>query len=134
MKTIKFFFKIITFYLFGFEITAQDIPLQNADKFPLNITTSIEIFKDSTASLSLTEITQKQFYKANKDHFVFPYSDDVFWVRFNLKNTDSQQKDLTLLWSNPLVEQLDFYISDSTNMQKSLHKQQKIITSEIKTK
>lgn len=130
MKTIKSFFQIITFCLFGFEITAQEIPLKNADKFPLNITSSIEIFKDSTASLSLAEITQKQFYKTNKDHFIFPYSDDVFWVRFNLKNTDFQQKEFTLIWSNPLVERLDFYISDNIKMQKAYHQLQKIITSE----
>lgn len=130
MKSIKFVLKVLTFCLLGLKVNAQEIVLQNADKFPLNITTSIEIFKDSTASLSLAEITQKQFYKLNKDHFVFPYSDDVFWVRFNIKNSNSQQKEFTLLWSNPLVEQLDFYISDRPGMQVFLHKQQKIITSE----
>lgn len=130
MKTIKFILKIIAFCLFGFGVNAQEITLQNTAKFPLNITSSIEIFKDSTASLSLAEITQKQFYKSTKDHFIFPYSDNVFWVRFNLKNTDSPQKDFTLLWSNPLVEQLDFYISDNPKMQVFSHKQQKIITSE----
>lgn len=130
MKTIKFVLKIIIFCLSGFEANAQEIALQNTDKFPLNITPSIEIFKDSTASLTLAEVTQKQFYKSNKDHFVFPYSDNVFWVRFSLKNTDSLQKDFTLLWSNPLVEQLDFYISEKLEMQVFSHKQQKIITSE----
>lgn len=130
MKTIKFILKVISFCLFGSVINAQEIPLQNTDKFPLNISASIEIFKDSTASLSLSEITQKRFYKLNKDHFIFPYSDDIFWVRFNLKNTDSLQKEFTLLWSNPLVEQLDFYISDNPSMQVFLHKQQKIITAE----
>lgn len=130
MRTTQLAFKVIVFCLFSFEINAQAISLQNADKFPLNITTSVEIFKDSTASIPLVEITQKPFYKSTKDHFLFPYSNDVFWVRFNLKNTDSSQENYTLIWSNPLVEQLDFYIADNSEMKNFLHKQQKIITSE----
>ncbi|WP_064197880.1 MULTISPECIES: response regulator [Emticicia] len=130
MRTTQLAFNVIVFCLFSFEINAQAISLQNADKFPLNITTSVEIFKDSTASIPLVEITQKPFYKSTKDHFLFPYSNDVFWVRFNLKNTDSSQENYTLIWSNPLVEQLDFYIADNSEMKNFLHKQQKIITSE----
>lgn len=130
MKSIKLALKIILLCLFNSEINAQNVKLQNADLFPLNISDSVEIFRDSTASIPLAEITQKQFYKSTKDHFLFPYSDDIFWVRFNVKNTDSLQKEFTLVWSNPLVEQLDFYISDNANMQAALHKQQKIITSE----
>ncbi|GAB2612706.1 hypothetical protein GCM10027035_06370 [Emticicia sediminis] len=130
MRTTQLAFKVIIFCLFSFEISAQAISLQNADKFPLNITTSAEIFKDSTASIPLAEIIQKPFYKTKKDHFLFPYSNDVFWVRFSLKNTDSSQENYTLIWSNPLVEQLDFYIADNSEMKNFLHKQQKIITAE----
>ncbi|MER0438065.1 response regulator [Emticicia sp. W12TSBA100-4] len=130
MRTTQLALKVIVFCLFSFEISAQAISLQNADKFPLNITTSVEIFKDSTASIPLVEITQKPFYKSTKDHFLFPYSNDVFWVRFSLKNTDSSQENYTLIWSNPLVEQLDFYIADNSEMKNFLHKQQKIITAE----
>ncbi len=130
MRTTQLVIKVIVFCLFSFEISRQAISLQNVDKFPLNITSSVEIFKDSTASIPLVEITQKPFYKSTKDHFLFPYSNDVFWVRFNLKNTDSFQENYTLIWSNPLVEQLDFYIADNSEMKNFLHKQQKIITAE----
>ena len=108
---------------------SQEIRLSATQKIPYNITESIEIFRDTTAKLSLTQVSSKDFQKSNKNYFLFPYSDDVFWVRFTLKNTESKNKDWILVWSNPLVEQLDFYISDSIS-KRFLHKQQKIITSE----
>ncbi len=108
---------------------SQEIRLSATQKIPYNITESIEIFRDTTAKLSLTQVSSKDFQKSNKNYFLFPYSDDVFWVRFTLKNTESKIKDWILVWSNPLVEQLDFYISDSLS-KGFLHKQQKIITSE----
>jgi signal transduction histidine kinase/DNA-binding response OmpR family regulator len=109
---------------------AQEVTLTNKAQLPLNITSSVEIFKDSTANLSLQKATSQKFIKRDKDYFLFPYSNDVYWVRFTLQNVDNQHKRWFLLWSNPLIEQLDFYISDNGNMQNVLHKQQKIITSE----
>jgi signal transduction histidine kinase/DNA-binding response OmpR family regulator len=130
MKSIKFSLNILIICLLSFAVNAQEVAFQNTDKFPLNISSSVEIFRDSTASIPLTQITQQRFYKSTKDHFLFPYSNDVFWVRFNLKNNDSPLKDYIILWANPLVEQLDFYIADNASMQAALHKQQKIITAE----
>lgn len=130
MKTIKILLRFIFIYLIGFSLHAQEISLHSHENFPINISPSIEIFRDSTASLSLNEVTQQRFYKSTKDHFIFPYSDNIFWVRFQLKNEETTKKNFILLWTNPLVEQLDFYISDDTKMLKTQHQQQKIITSE----
>ncbi len=106
---------------------AQEITLSSAQRLPFNITPSIEIFRDSTAKMTLAQATTQTYRKSTKDHFVFPYTNDVFWVRFILKNTDVQTKKWFLVWGNPLVEQLDFYISDSTD-QRFQHTQQKMLT------
>jgi signal transduction histidine kinase/DNA-binding response OmpR family regulator len=121
---------IVLSLLFTKTALAQEITLTNKAQMPLNITSSVEIFKDTTAKLSLQNVTVQHFGKSPKSYFLFPYSDDVFWVRFTLQNVDNQHNKWFLLWSNPLVEQLDFYISDNSNMQHFVHKQQKIITSE----
>lgn len=110
-------------------VYAQNVTLSSAQRLPINITTSIEIFRDSSAQLTLAQVTGKNYLKSTKDHFIFPYTDDTFWVRFTLKNKNTPNKNWFLEWSNPLVEQLDFYISDSTN-RRFMHSQQKILTSQ----
>jgi len=108
---------------------AQEVVLSDKKKFPTNISASIEIFRDTTAKLTLEQVMAKSFQKSAKDHFIFPYTDDTFWVRFTLKNTDNHSRNGWLVWTNPLVEQLDYYISDSTG-KFFFHQQQKILTKE----
>ncbi|MCA0232699.1 MAG: response regulator [Bacteroidetes bacterium] len=127
------FFFVIAFYGFPKQGVSQEIVLSEDQKIPKNITSSIEILKDSTGKLTLEQVAAMNFKKSPKDHIVFPYSDDVFWVRFSLKNTNATNKDWILVWTNPLVEQLDIYISDTTG-QKFSHKQQKILTVEKEKK
>jgi signal transduction histidine kinase/DNA-binding response OmpR family regulator len=121
---------IVLSLLFTKIALAQQITVTNKAQVPLNITSSVEIFKDTTAKLSLKDVTSRNFIKSPKSYFLFPYSDNVYWVRFTLQNIDNQNNKWFLLWSNPLVEQLDFYIAEDGNMQQFEHKQQKIITSE----
>ncbi|MFY7911966.1 MAG: ATP-binding protein [Emticicia sp.] len=108
---------------------AQESVLTSAKTYPINLSDAIGILKDSTATLSLEQVRPKYFQKNNKNHFLFPYSDNVYWVKFQLKNTDSSQHNFTLVWSNPLVEQLDFYITGSSGKE-FIHQQQKILTKE----
>jgi signal transduction histidine kinase/DNA-binding response OmpR family regulator len=121
---------IVLSLLFTKIALAQQITLTNKAQIPLNITSSVEIFSDTTAKLSLQNVTSQRFGKSPKSYFLFPYSDNIYWVRFTLQNIDNQSNKWFLLWGNPLVEQLDFYISDDSNMQHFVHKQQKLITSE----
>lgn len=127
------FFFVIAVYGFPKQGISQEIVLSEDQKIPKNITSSIEILKDSTGKLTLEQVTAMNFKKSPKDHIIFPYSDDIYWVRFSLKNTNSTNKDWILVWTNPLVEQLDVYISDTTG-QKFSHKQQKILTVEKEKK
>lgn len=127
------FFLLIIVLISGINGFTQGINLTTAKQFPTNITSSIEIFKDSTKNLTLEQIRTQQFKKHTKNYFIFPYSNDAYWVKFTLNNTETQHKDWILMWTNPLVEQLDFYVPDSTN-KGFLHKQQKIITSEREKK
>ncbi|WP_255036466.1 response regulator [Lacihabitans soyangensis] len=130
MKKLKEFLKVLVLCSILFEVYAQEVTLDSTVKFPLNISTSIETFQDASGSVSLEEVLKKSFSKPNKDHFVFPYSDNIYWVRVSLKNNTFHVKEFYLLWSNPLVEQLDFYISDRADMKDFKHVEQKIITKE----
>lgn len=124
-QTIPVLFAL--FYFINHEGYSQDIVISSSRQLPINITNSIEILRDSTAQLTLQQAATKNYQKSVKDHFIFPYTNDAFWVRFTLKNTDFQNKTWFLIWGNPLVEQLDFYISDSTRHH-FLHARQKILT------
>lgn len=107
------------------EVVAQEVILSEGKKIPINISSSVEIYRDETAKLTLEQVKTKQFEKSLKNHFLFPYTDDVFWVRFKLKNSNNPQKEWKLVWTNPLVEQFDFYLSDTTGQNFS-HTLQKI--------
>jgi signal transduction histidine kinase/DNA-binding response OmpR family regulator len=120
----------ILFFLSFKVLFAQDITIADKVKRPVNITTSVSIFRDTTASLSLDQVKSQKFVKSKKDHFLFPFTNDIFWVRLTIKNTDSKNKTWILLWSNPLVEELDFYVADNPEMQNFTHKHQRLITSE----
>ncbi|MFN3850516.1 MAG: ATP-binding protein [Spirosomataceae bacterium] len=126
---------IFIFALFHFSnVYSQKINLESEKEFPINISESIGILKDSSTKLKLDDVLQRNdFQFPKKDHFIFPYSDDIFWVKFDLKNTGVKSEDFVLIWTNPLVEQLDFYITDSTG-KGFLHKQQKILTIEKEKK
>lgn len=130
----QWLFLITIFYFLGQNIYSQPITLSSSDfsaqQTSFNLTPFIAIFKDTSTRLSLQQVVGQPFQKHQKDHFIFPYSNDVFWVRFILKNKDIQNKDWWIEWGNPLAEQLDFYVLDSSQKQVFLHKQQKIITSE----
>lgn len=129
MKTIKYCVIFLLFFTSGYYVNAQKIILEETDKLPLNITSKIELLSDPSASLSLSAVQKKQFGKSQKNYLIFPYSDAAFWVKFTVHNNQLTNQDWLLIWSNPLVEQLDFYLLDSTGHNLS-HITQKIITSE----
>ncbi|WP_163411584.1 response regulator [Flavobacterium ajazii] len=131
----KFIFLNRIYFVILFSIVtnqnyAQTISLKEGQKYPYNLTNSVSTFKDSTASLGLREVQKQIFTKTKKEYLSFPFSNAVYWIKFKIKNNSStHRQELFLLWANPLVEQLDFYISNSSQKKYS-HKTQKIITSE----
>ena len=105
----------------------QEIVLSAKSKIPLDITSNMEIFTDSTGQLPFENIPSRAFIKNTKDYFFFPFSNNVYWIRFNLENTDAISKDWVLVWNNAMVEKLDFYLSDSANANFS-HTEQRLYT------
>jgi signal transduction histidine kinase/DNA-binding response OmpR family regulator len=120
---------LIFFLSFGV-LLAQDVKIVDKVKLPFNLTPSVSIFRDSTSSLTLDQVKSQKFIKNEKDHFLFPFTNDIFWVKFDILKTDSLNKTWIVLWSNPLVEELDFYVADNPEMQNFTHKHQRLITSE----
>ena len=130
MKTLKIYLNFIILFLLVYSVSAQELTVDSTSKFPFNISNKIEILEDSSRSLTLPRVITQPFLKNSKDHFLFPYSDHTFWVRVQLNNKNVITEEFYLLWSNPLVEQLDFYISETADMKELTHFQQKIITKE----
>ncbi|MDQ5930451.1 MAG: hypothetical protein QG594_2239, partial [Bacteroidota bacterium] len=112
---------------------AQTIVLNKGVKFPCNLSSMVSIYKDTTASLNLNAIKNKAFVKSKKSYLNLPFTNDVHWVKFKLKNNSFQKQDLLLVWANMLVEQLDFYVQNDAGDGFN-HKLQKIITSETERK
>ena len=125
----NFSFAVLLFAFFQYAAFAQFLELKSKQTFPINISSHVGIYKDSSAKLTLEQARNQVFAKNTKDHFLFPYTNDVFWIKLKLKNSGILGKDFAFTWSNPLVEQLDFYVSDSTG-KGFFHKQQKILTVE----
>jgi signal transduction histidine kinase/DNA-binding response OmpR family regulator len=75
----------------------------------INICPTSLIFEDTSGKLSFEEIQGKTFLPYQKEQFIFPFTNHVFWVRFNLKN-QSDKNDWVLVWDNAMVENLTFFI------------------------
>lgn len=134
MKTLKKYQGLFVFLLLFIQKSySQEIDISSETKLPINATSSMEIFRDSSNKVNIEDISTQNFKKNSKDYFIFPYSGDSFWVRLKVRNNDSKNKSWVLKWNNPLVELLDFYVSDSTQ-KNYLHTQQKLITTEREKK
>ncbi|MBA4853888.1 ATP-binding protein [Emticicia sp. BO119] len=107
------------------------VVIDSQTKTPLHPTSSLETFRDTSAKLSFEEIRKQNFRPLGDDYFIFPYTNDVNWVRLKIENKNVRNKHWTLQWLNPLVEKLDFYISDSTK-QHFTHTEYRLITKKEK--
>jgi signal transduction histidine kinase/DNA-binding response OmpR family regulator len=90
------------------------VVISSQTKTPIAATISLEIFRDSSANIPFAQIPQQRFKPLGKDYFIFPYTNDTHWVRLKVINTDATNIHWTFQWINPIVEKLDFYISDTT--------------------
>lgn len=107
------------------------VVITSQTKTPIAATLSLEVFRDPSASIPFEKIASQNFKPLGKDYFIFPYTSDVHWVRLKVENTDAANKKWTFQWLNPIVEKLDFYISDTTK-QHFIHTGYKLITKKEK--
>ncbi|HEY1053701.1 MAG TPA: 7TM-DISM domain-containing protein, partial [Emticicia sp.] len=132
LKPLFTFISIIAVVIINKNGYAQaPIIINSQTKIPIQATTHLEIFEDPSAKISFEEIQKQNFKPLDRDYLLFPYSDNVHWVRLKLENTDATHKKWTLQWLNPLVENLDFYISDSTH-KNFTHTEYQLITKKEK--
>ncbi|MDZ7935292.1 MAG: ATP-binding protein [Emticicia sp.] len=111
---------------------SQTITLTSQSKIPLNITSEMEVFKDSTSKVPFEQLSQHKFTKHLKKYFIFPYSDNAYWIKYTFKNEDSEFKKWIIKWNNPLTEQLEFYVLDSTGRKIDYQKQRLLTTQKTK--
>lgn len=124
-------FTFISFCIFviisGRTLAQAPLIITAKTKTPVAATASLEILRDTSATIPFEQISKQAFKPLGKDYFLFPYTDDAHWVRFSIENKDTTNKKLTLQWINSLIENIDFYISDTTH-QHYTHTAYKLIT------
>ncbi|KUJ59168.1 hypothetical protein AR687_24485 [Flavobacteriaceae bacterium CRH] len=103
----------IQFFFCCFITHSQETTISANTQFPINITFNASEYKDLFVTNSIKQLIPEKFKPLHKNYFVFPFSNQSYWLRIQIRNTNSSVKKWVLLWDNPLVEQLDFYISDS---------------------
>ncbi|GGD70794.1 hypothetical protein GCM10011514_38630 [Emticicia aquatilis] len=91
----------------------------------------MEVFKDSTSKISFEQAQHQKFIKNSKNYFLFPYSDNAYWIKYTFKNTNAEFKKWVIKWNNPLTEQLELYVLDSTG-KKIDYQKQRLLTKEKK--
>lgn len=125
MKMIKktLFFLISLLFILQKQSYSQTVLLTSKSKIPLNITSNMEVFKDSTSKVPFEQLSKHKFIKHLKKYFIFPYSDNAYWMKYTFKNEDSEFKKWVIKWNNPLTEQLEFYVLDSTGKKIDYQKQ-----------
>ncbi len=122
---------LVSVFTSNFGYAQAPVVITSQTKAPIQATTSLAIFKDASTQIPFAEIPKQNFKPLGKDYFIFPYTSDVHWVRLKVENTDAANKKWTLQWLNPIVEKLDFYISDSTKQQFT-HTEYQLITKKEK--
>lgn len=58
---------------------------------------------------------QDKFEKHNDDNLNFGYSSSTFWVRFNIQNSEPENKDYLIEISNPHLDYIDFYYNKNNS-------------------
>lgn len=130
MKMIKktLFFLILFTLLLPKVCHSQAVVLSTTSKIPMNITSKMEVFKDSTSNMPLEQIITQKFLKNSKNYFLFPYSDNAYWIKYTISNTDAEFKKWLIKWNNPLTEQLELYVLDSIGKKIDYQKQRLLTT------
>ena len=111
---ICFFFPFLTF--------CQDVLLTSKTSTPFDLESQTAIFEDKTSQLPFLEVQKQTFTPFKKDGFLFPFSDHIFWVKFTVKNADSEQENWILNWDNFLAENVHFYVQQENGSFKLIKK------------
>ncbi|MCP9768960.1 response regulator [Lacihabitans sp. LS3-19] len=104
--------KFLFFFLFTNFLWAQSIEITKNSPNSSNITNKFEIYEDLSSLSPKQVFGQKIFSPILKDHIIFPYSNANFWLHSKFKNDTDTTQNLYLIWTNSLVDTLEFYISE----------------------
>ena len=98
--------------LFSLSLHGQVVTLDAGTRFPVVISEQLASFVDTTSTLTLAQVREKDFHPVGRPYFPLPYSDATFWFRITLSNLDTQQKRWYIEWDNPTVEVAECYRAD----------------------
>ena len=71
---------------------------------------ALEMYEDSSASLSLEEVKNKKEFKSYTNKISLGYSDSAFWFKFRLKNATSKELNYLIRFSENMADELDCFI------------------------
>lgn len=89
--------------------SAQEGYVIDSDNSPFNLSSSVEIFEDTSASLSLDQVKTKTFKKNNSNRILLPFSDNITWLKLELTNKSADKKDWIFYLDNPLIRSVTLY-------------------------
>lgn len=112
MKTYKsILFIIILFCLQNsFNILfAQDVLVLSNQNNLYSLDSASYFFEDVDRTLDINQIQKTQFLPLPSTKLSFGYSTSVYWIKMNLKNTDSLHNDWVLEFAYPVLDTISIY-------------------------
>ena len=74
---------------------------------------SVDMFEDTSASLSFHEITKISAFTPQSNRISTGYSKSNFWFRFNITNTTNSRLDYFIKFTENFAHEVDCYIASS---------------------
>lgn len=87
----------------------SQVYLESGDGQRINVSAQMEILEDANDELSISTLPEQGFVLNGNDDFFFPFTNSAFWIKLQVVNTSSENKDWVIQWDNPTVENLTFF-------------------------
>jgi len=121
---VQFYFVIFLCAFFSI-LSAQETIKLNKDIGKISLGKSVYYFHDPTGQISFTEVSnpefQKKFQLNPKDIINFGYSQDTYWFRFELENSDLQVNDWLLEMGYSNIDLIEFYFWELGSWKKKVY-------------
>jgi signal transduction histidine kinase/DNA-binding response OmpR family regulator len=90
-------------------VAGQMVQLDSTTTTPLLLSQHGYWLVDSTSSLTVEEVADRSFLPLQSTNFRVPFSDNTYWYRLTLSNSNSKQDQWYLEWQTPVAERVEFY-------------------------
>jgi signal transduction histidine kinase len=122
-------------FILGFstQLAASDTIEFNNEEELLDISSSLLIYEDQSATLSLNEVILKKFNRTKSLVPNFGISKSIFWIKIPIKN-NSKTQELLLNLSSPTIDKVEFYYPNIKNEYHSIKMGEELVFNNRKYK